>query len=142
MEAAARGELLPQADDDRLRRFFTTRRSYFAPWGKRSWRRNPASGFEPLPDTCLLACQPEITAFGTTTTDRPAACSPISGDDRFRDSTIAHHVATRLDPPRSLAGRAGRRMFAAQRLTVGVGRIVGRHGVSGATASIKLQLKQ
>ena len=41
MEAAARGELLPQADDDRLPRFFTTRRSYFALWGETILEEEP-----------------------------------------------------------------------------------------------------
>ena len=41
MEAAARGELLPQADDDRLPRFFTTSRSYFEPWGEAVLEEEP-----------------------------------------------------------------------------------------------------
>ena len=40
MEAAARGELLLQAGD-RLRRFFTTSRSYFAPWGETILEEEP-----------------------------------------------------------------------------------------------------
>ena len=40
MEEAARGELLPQADDG-LPRFFTTSRSYFAPWGELILEQEP-----------------------------------------------------------------------------------------------------
>ena len=40
MEAAARGELLPQADDH-LPRFFTTSRSYFEPWGEAILEEEP-----------------------------------------------------------------------------------------------------
>ena len=40
MEEAARGELLPQADGG-LPRFFTTSRSYFAPWGELILEQEP-----------------------------------------------------------------------------------------------------
>ena len=40
MEAAARGELLPQ-DDHRPPKFFTTSRSYFAPWGETILEEEP-----------------------------------------------------------------------------------------------------